>query len=676
MGQKSYIRLAIGLPPIEACCSSMRRTFSTFGLSSAALLLLLSLWPVVASSAGPPDFVRRAGAIESEELGGAHPVGLAWSRRADAFLVLPRGARPGAAAEVGWVSRARPAGRRGLALAFEDPLNVAFDNKAQRLIAYDARSRQLIAVPAGADGLPVPGRRSRVPAHHYGIRDPQGLSVDPVTGRVFVLDAAAPRLVVLTPEADGDLRRAKHATYPLDALPGPCRGLAFDPTSGHLHVLDPAGARLYELTDTGSVVANRDVSGLGLQDPQALVFAPSRDSTDDPLQTSLYVAEPGPPTAATSAPASGGQIVELSLAAVAQPAMATTVTATLIRQVDTSSYNPPSPDAMGIAYLDTTDTLLMSDSELNEIPSLFTGDNVFEIDYTDGSLIATASTIPFSNEPVGVAFDPVTDRLFISHDNGGGKYFVVRPGNDGTYLTGDDDVTEIATGGFGDGDPEGITYDRNQGFLYTADGVDSEVYEIDPGNDGVFGTGDDRTAHFDTQSLGCTDPEGITYDTISGNLYVVGNPSDLVFEVTTSGTLVRSIDISDANPPNPSGLGYGPGSNNPAQNNLYIVDRGVDNNTDPNENDGQLFEVSFGSTTPGNQPPQVDAGPNLDVTLPDTAFLDASVTDDPQQTLTFQWIEVDGPGTVSFGNPNAEDTTASFSAPRPASPPPAATCCA
>jgi hypothetical protein len=68
----------------------------------------------------------------------------------------------------------------------------------------------------------------------------------------------------------------------------------------------------------------------------------------------------------------------------------------------------------------------------------------------------------------------------------------------------------------------------------------------------------------------------------------------------------------------------------------------------------------------GNQAPAVGAGPDLTITLPSTASLDGTVTDDgrpnPPGAVTTTWSEVSGPGTVSFGNASAVDTTASFSA--------------
>jgi hypothetical protein len=66
-----------------------------------------------------------------------------------------------------------------------------------------------------------------------------------------------------------------------------------------------------------------------------------------------------------------------------------------------------------------------------------------------------------------------------------------------------------------------------------------------------------------------------------------------------------------------------------------------------------------------NQKPSVNAGPNQSVTLGSSANLNGTVSDDslpnPPATLTTTWSKVSGPGTVTFGNASAVDTTASFS---------------
>jgi len=66
-----------------------------------------------------------------------------------------------------------------------------------------------------------------------------------------------------------------------------------------------------------------------------------------------------------------------------------------------------------------------------------------------------------------------------------------------------------------------------------------------------------------------------------------------------------------------------------------------------------------------NRAPTVNAGPDQTITLPASASLNGSATDDglPNATLTTLWSQVSGPGTVAFANPNSASTMASFSDP-------------
>ncbi len=65
-----------------------------------------------------------------------------------------------------------------------------------------------------------------------------------------------------------------------------------------------------------------------------------------------------------------------------------------------------------------------------------------------------------------------------------------------------------------------------------------------------------------------------------------------------------------------------------------------------------------------NQAPAVNAGADTNLTLPNTAALDGTVTDDglpnPPGAVSTTWSTVSGPGTASFADPTAVDTTASF----------------
>ena len=98
--------------------------------------------------------------------------------------------------------------------------------------------------------------------------------------------------------------------------------------------------KLYELTQSGQVVTTRDLVPFGLQSPQAMVFAPSGDQTDDPSQTDLFLADSGPQIleGTSASPQNTGQIVEFSLQAQASlPGGTTLLPTTLIHIIDTSN---------------------------------------------------------------------------------------------------------------------------------------------------------------------------------------------------------------------------------------------------------------------------------------------------------------------------------------------------
>jgi len=82
---------------------------------------------------------------------------------------------------------------------------------------------------------------------------------------------------------------------------------------------------------------------------------------------------------------------------------------------------------------------------------------------------------------------------------------------------------------------------------------------------------------------------------------------------------------------------------------------------------GRIDSITVkGSFIGDNLAPDVDAGPDQAVRLPNSANLDGTVTDDglpdPPGAVTVTWVMQSGPGAVTFGDAHAVDTTASFSA--------------
>ncbi|MCI0690404.1 IPT/TIG domain-containing protein [candidate division KSB1 bacterium] len=541
--------------------------------------------------------------IDTGKLGIANPAGLAFSPVTNMFL-LPEAHKPGETDfKIAMITFFEDlAGSMTVATAIPDPLNLAFDAQTDRLVLFDHAAKELIEIQAKSIGDLQPSAKAitRFEARQFNLTNPQGMTFDP-TGRLFVLDAAVPQIVRITPNPRFKFDGAAAArdgrilqidlNHLADVQP---RGVAFNPNTNHLYVLSPAKQTLYELTETGQVVATRDLSSLALRDPQGMVFAPSGDLTDDPALMSLYIADSGRMNGIQGR----GQIIELSLTVPASPGLleATNVRASLVNAIETSEWSPPSPDPMGMAYISSSGRLLVSDSEVAEM-SIFEGVNVFE-STLQGSLVGTFTAMSFSKEPSGVAFNPSNRHLFFTDDDKD-KVFEIDPGTDGNYFTSDDVLTSFDTRSINSMDPEGIAYDSWQGHLFIADGANAEVYEIKPGLNGIFDgqppVGDDQLAQFDTTPFDILNPEGIEFNPDNGHLYITGPGQKMVVETTTTGTLISVIDLTSTKAQKISGLAYAPSSVNPAVMNLYVSARGVDNNTDPEENDGRIYEASFPS---------------------------------------------------------------------------------
>ncbi len=256
--------------------------------------------------------------------------------------------------------------------------------------------------------------------------------------------------------------------------------------------------------------------------------------------------------------------------------------ATLVHTIDTYLFSPPSPDPTGITYISTSNRLLISDAEVEEmVDTLYDGVNLWETSLS-GTVVRTSSTVVFPNymffEPEGVSYNPNNGHLFFADDDQK-VVFEVAAGADGSHGTLDDVVTSFDTAAFGSEKPLGVAYSAQLNTLFIADYTDAAVYKVTPGANGVFDgvapEGDDQVTSFSTASFGVFALEGIAFNPANGLLYLCGqSPNNMVAVVTTDGTLLWMIDISAANPYNPSDMAIAPSSLNPAVTHIYISDRG------------------------------------------------------------------------------------------------------
>jgi hypothetical protein len=111
---------------------------------------------------------------------------------------------------------------------------------------------------------------------------------------------------------------------------------------------------------------------------------------------------------------------------------------------------------------------------------------------------------------------------------------------------------------------------------------------------------------------------------------------------------------------------FAPTSLGPTTSGSYSPTLGFDGSTfGLDANDVLAVTIDGGGAPGANQGPAVDAGSGQTVTLPSSATLDGTVSDDglpsPPGAVTTTWTMESGPGAVTFGDSAAVDTTASFS---------------
>ncbi len=281
-----------------------------FAQSILSLGLALSLsfsWIAASSAQSSPAYIQRARTLEADKTGLQNPAGLAFSSRTNAFYTVERPGQvlPAATDVVKLTPFGKQIGSTRINAQIDSPINIGFDNKIHRLLILQSPGNELLEVRESLDDNLDPTSLIRYDVSRFGLLDPQGILVDPASGYLFILDAVKPRIIRVVPGLNSSFDAASFSIIDLKSsgLVAP-RGLALDTTTSHLHLLIPADHKLYELTQNGQVVAHRDLSGFRLGTPQGLVFAPSGDQTDDPSQTSLYMANSDPGT---------GQILEFSL---------------------------------------------------------------------------------------------------------------------------------------------------------------------------------------------------------------------------------------------------------------------------------------------------------------------------------------------------------------------------
>jgi hypothetical protein len=302
----------------------------------------------------------------------------------------------------------------------------------------------------------------------------------------------------------------------------------------------------------------------------------------------------------------------------------------------------PAIDPAGIGYHDPTGHLFIADSEIEEVPAAFAivGANVFEVSPSGNALYATYDLTALGNlEPTGITYNGFDGFFYVTDDDA--RTLTRYSFSPGPGFAVDDEVSTLSTAG--SDDPEGVTCDPATGLVYVVDGHGAfvAVYAYDnprPGWDLVDVL--DLNAMNDPADVP-NDPEGIAYAPCSGHLFLVTGLEDRIYEFTSDGFFVARYELNGFSPAviAPQGLTFGAASDgSPGVLSLYVADGGIDNNNDPDERDGDVYEADTGCVGGGeiNHPPVIDPIPDESIEVGSTLSLTATAFDpDPLDTLAF-----------------------------------------
>ena len=470
---------------------------------------------------------------------------------------------------------------------------------------------------------------------------PTGLCIDGKQQQVVLLDAAVPSLLRLD-LADLRAGKAQFTSQLLPAAWSNVKGIAFDSAHDRILGFDPSTGNLLQHSavepsiEAGELRPLSAVSSFG--------FAPTVNGYQDLFVTS----------------GSEGMLTDQWTWNLAT---SDDETATLRATILTSTFTPPSPDPSGLTYDALNDRLVMTDSEVDEMP-IYAGKNAFEMSRT-GVVARSTTTLAYTPEPAGLTLDPTKREFYISDDDKD-KVFVVGEGADGLLNTADDSLRSFSVRNFCP-DAEGLAFDGARGVLWIAGGADNKLHKLQAGANGIFdGTppnGDDVLTSFDLAPFGVTNPSAVALRSGDGGLYVLGIPKTRLIHMNHLGQLERVVILPSTSMVRPQNIVFAPSTVGTSES-LFLTDRGHDNDVEPTENDGKMREYGMPAAAQINQPPIVNAGPDAGGLTTSAAHLAGTASDDglPSGSLALDWHMVSGPGNASFTAPAQLATDVSFSA--------------
>ena len=267
------------------------------------------------------------------------------------------------------------------------------------------------------------------------------------------------------------------------------------------------------------------------------------------------------------------------------------ISVTLYETIETDLWDPWAPGPSGVTY-SGHNTMYVVDTDRNNYPEFaMDGVDIWEINL-DGTVVRSwGLDLASTEEPTGIDYDPVGNRMFVTNDDG--DYHIFLPGTDGMFGTGDDPAPSSPISVAGSDDTEDPVYDPVTNHLYVLNGGSSgRIYVLNPT------TGASVAPQIPLTSLGPTDWEGLTM-TPNGELLVGANLTQQIFVLEKDGNYLETISVSVTGLERISGLGISPPGGGGSGYDIWVADRqGTCNCDEPANIDGRLWRLSTSGAPP------------------------------------------------------------------------------
>ena len=445
--------------------------------------------------------------------------------------------------------------------------------------------------------------------------EPTGVALDS-GGRVFITDDDSLRVYQVALGTNGRLDASDQVTASFSTSSfgsGDPEGVTYDKAGDRLFIADGEGTEIYRVSPVDGVYGNGndqvqhfDTSALGVTDPESVEF--------DPGTGHLFTIGAG-----------GDRIVEA------------TTSGAMVSEIDTSQVPLVAPAALIYAPSSTDSSkksFYIADRKL---------DNDNHPTENDGAIYEVRAGSGGGGTPspgdVGVAAS--SDDAEESSSGG-----VALTSSDLEFVTDGSTTQTVGMRFAGVGIPAGARITRAY-IQFVADESQSEATALTIKAQAVDSAPTFTTASFNVSSRQRTSA-GASW-------------SPAAWTAGQSGLDQRTQDLAAVLQEVVNRPGWASG------NAMAFIVTGSGHRTavafDGNSAGAPLLHVEYSSGSSSNQPPLVNAGPDQSITLPASASLNGTVTDDgqPNPVPSTNWSVVSGPGTVTFADRNSVDTQATFS---------------